>query len=71
MSTMTTRLPHLDRLQGRGDWVGGCDAEYTWVWTISPSTATEMPSDDYGKLCSNDVKEMSAYMQRRRRHLRT
>ena len=66
MSTMTTRLPHLDCLWGRGDWVGGCDAEYTWVLTISLSTATEMLNNDYGKLCSNDVKEMSAYMWQRR-----
>ena len=30
MST-TTRPPHFDTLQGRGDWVGGYDAEYTSV----------------------------------------
>jgi hypothetical protein len=57
MSTTTARPPHLDSLRGRGDWVGGCDAEYTSVWKIWPSTATEMPSDASGKLWTKDLKK--------------
>ena len=37
--------------------MGGCDAEYTSVWKIRPSTATEMPSDASGKLCTKDLKK--------------
>ena len=43
---MTVGPPYLDSLQGRGDWVVECNAEYTSVL----STATEMPSDASGKL---------------------
>ena len=50
----------LNDLRGRGDRVGICDDEYT-VWRIGPPTATEMPSEASGKLCTNDLKEMSAY----------
>ena len=65
MSTTMARPPHLDSLRGRGDWVGGCDAEYTSVWKIWPSTATEMPSDASGKLCTESLKETSAYTRQR------
>ena len=51
---MTARPPHLDSLRGQGYWVGGYDAKYTSAW---PSTAIETPSDAYGKLCTNDLKE--------------
>ena len=53
----TARPPHLDSLRGRGDWVGRCDAEYTSVWKIWPSAATEMLSDALGKLCTKDLKK--------------
>ena len=43
--------------------MGGCDAEYTSVWKIWPSTATEMLSDASRKLCISDLKEMSAYLR--------
>ena len=55
---------HLDSLQGR-DWVNQCDAEYTSVWEIWPSTVTEMSSNTSGKLCTNYLKEVSAYTRRR------
>jgi hypothetical protein len=61
MNTTIARSPHLDGLQGRGDCVGECDAEYTAVWKIWPPTATEMPSVAFGKLCINDQKEISAF----------
>ena len=37
--------------------MGGCDAEYTSVWKTWLSTATEMPSDASGKLCTKDLKK--------------
>ena len=37
--------------------MGGCDTEYTSVWKIWPSTATEMPSDASGKLCTKYLKK--------------
>ena len=37
--------------------MGECDAEYTPVWKIWPLTATEMPSDAPGRICTNDLKE--------------
>ena len=56
MSTTTARPPHHNRLRGRGDWVGGCDAKYTSVWKIWPSAVTEIPSDASRKLCTKDLK---------------
>ena len=37
--------------------MGVRNAEYITAWNIWPSTATDMPSDAYGKLCANDAKE--------------
>ena len=37
--------------------MGVRNAEYITTWNIWPSSATDMPSDAYGKLCANDAKE--------------
>ena len=50
---------------------GGFDVDYTSICTIWQLTVTEMLSDAYGKLCTNNLEEMSAYMRRRWQHLRT
>jgi hypothetical protein len=42
-----------------------CDAEYTSVWKIWPSTATEMPSDASGKFCTDILKEISGFKRTR------
>ena len=55
---------------GRGHWVGGCDVEYTSVWKIRVSTATEMTSGASEKLFTDDLKEMSAYTQQQWKNLR-
>ena len=37
--------------------MGGYDAKCTSIWKTRPSTATEMPSNASGKLCTNDLKK--------------
>ena len=60
---------HSLRERERVDWDGGCEAEYTSVWKIWPSTTTE--SDESGKLCANVLKEMSTFEWQQWQHLRT
>lgn len=54
--TTTARSPHLESLRGRGELAGGCEAEYTSDWKIWLSTATDIPSDASGELCTSALK---------------
>ena len=50
---------------------GGFDADYTSICTIWQMTVIKMLSDAYGKLCTNNLEEMSAYMRQLWQRLRT
>jgi hypothetical protein len=54
--TTTARSPQLRCLRGGGELDGGCEAEYTSVWKIWPSTAIEIPSDASGKLWTSALR---------------
>lgn len=42
---------------------GICDAKFSSVWKIWPSTEIEMPSVAFGKLRTKDLEEMCRHLQ--------